>query len=624
MDDTTYWGKILRINLTDKRAFEETLPLEVARDFIGGAGIGIKYLFDEVKAGADPLGPGNKLIFSVGPFTGTAVPCSSRMAVISKSPLTNTVGLSLSGGYFPVEMRHAGYIALIIEGEAERPTYVSIKEGEARFHSARKVWGTLTADCQQLIKDDLGDQNYRIACIGPAGENMSKMACIINEKRAAGRKGLGAVMGSKRLKAIAIRGTGSIDVASKDKLKTSIKGMKRAMRESPVLYPFFSKYGTSRGINNHSAKGIFPAKNWTATGEFAPLEKIGLEARLTRKVGQTHCAGCPVRCGQLSLAKTGPYAGILSEGPEYETIYAFGGQTGVDDLDSIIAADRLADEFGLDTLSAGVTIGFAMELFERGLLTMDDTEGLALNFGNHEAMVKLLQLMALRQGFGEILSDGVRVAAERIGKGSDRYALHVKGLELPAYDVRGAKAHGLNYATSFVGADHNRGYAIQEIFGTPIPFPVDRFTIQGKGRLTMWNQDVRAATCDSPTMCAFILDMALAPTALENTAALMESLTGVPYTPEEIMKVGERINNVARAFNVREGFSRSEDTLPERILTEPLTEGPSKGHFISKEDLEVMLNEYYMARGWDVHTGIPSKDKLVELGLGYVAEQLGL
>ena len=431
-------------------------------------------------------------------------------------------------------------------------------------------------------------------------------------------------MGSKRLKAIAIRGTGSIDVASKDKLKTSIKEMKRAMRESPALYPFFSKYGTSRGINNHSAKGIFPAKNWTATGVFAPLEKIGSEARLTRKVGQTHCAGCPVRCGQLSLAQTRPYTGILSEGPEYETIYAFGGQTGVDDLDSIIAADRLADELGLDTLSAGVTIGFAMELFERGLLTMDDTEGLALNFGNHEAMVKLLQLMALREGFGEILSDGVRVAAERIGKGSDKYALHVKGLELPAYDFRGAKAHGLNYATSFVGADHNRGHAIQEIFGTPIPFPADRFTIQDKGRLTMWNQDVRAATCDSPTMCAFILDMALAFTALENTAALMEALTGVPYAPEEIMKVGERINNVARAFNVREGFSRSDDTLPERILAEPLTQGASKGHLIGREDLEVMLDVYYMARDWDVHTGIPSKDKLVELGLGYVAEQLGL
>lgn len=283
MGDTGYWGKIMRINLTDKRAFEETLPFEVAKAFIGGAGIGIKYLFDEVKAGTDPLGPGNKLVFSVGPFTGTPVPGSSRMAVVSKSPLTKAVGLSLSGGYFPAEMRYAGYVAIIIEGQAEKPTYVSIEEGKVHFHSARKVWGTLTADCQQLIKDDLGDQNFRITCIGPAGENLSKMACIINERRAAGRKGLGAVMGSKRLKAIAIRGTGSIDVASKDKMKTLIKNMRKEMKESPVLYPFFSKYGTSRGINGHSAKGIFPAKNWTATGAFAPVEKIGFEARLTQK-----------------------------------------------------------------------------------------------------------------------------------------------------------------------------------------------------------------------------------------------------------------------------------------------------------------------------------------------------
>ena len=624
MDNTGYWGKILRINLTDKSAFEEILPFDVAKDFIGGAGSGIKVLFDEVKADTDPLGPENKVIFSVGPCTGTGVPCASRMSVVSKSPLTNALGLSLSGGYFPVEMRNAGYIAIIIEGQAEKPMYVSIKDGEVRFRGANKLWGTLTSDCQQLIKDDLGDQNFRVACIGPAGENMSRMACIINERRAAGRKGLGAVMGSKRLKGIAIRGTGAPEVASREKLKAAIDKMKKGMKESPVLYPFFSKYGTSRGVNNRCEAGIFPAKNWTATGEFEPVDTIGIEARLTRKIGQSHCAGCPVRCSQLTLAKTGPYAGMLAEGPEFETMYSFGGQTGVDDLDSIIAADRFADEFGIDTISAGVTIGFAMELFEKKLLTVADTGGLSLNFGNHEAMVKLIQLMTFREGIGEILSDGVKIAAEKIGKGSDKYAMHVKGLELPGYDVRGAKAHGLNYATAFTGADHNRGYAIQEIFGLPIPFPTNRFNIDDKGKLTMWNQDVRMATCDCPPMCCFILDTALAAIALQNTAELMDAITGVAYTSEEVMKVGERVNNLARAFNVREGFSRSDDTLPERILTEPLKEGASKGHFISKEDFEKMLDEYYMERGWDIHTGIPTKEKLDELGLGYVAEQLGL
>jgi aldehyde:ferredoxin oxidoreductase len=261
-----------------------------------------------------------------------------------------------------------------------------------------------------------------------------------------------------------------------------------------------------------------------------------------------------------------------------------------------------------------------MELFEKGILSVADTGGLKLNFGNYEAMVALLPMMAFRQGIGDLLADGVKVAAERIGKGADRYALHVKGLELPGYDVRGAKAHGLNYATAFTGADHNRGYAFQEIFGIPIPHAVDRFTTEGKGKLTKWNQDVRTATADCPTMCVFLLDMAVPHFAAENTASLMEAVTGLTYGPEEIEQVGERINNLARAFNVREGFTRADDTLPERVLTEPLQNGGSKGHFISKDDLKQMLDEYYAVRGWDLETGIPTKGKLTELGLGYVAE----
>ena len=265
-----------------------------------------------------------------------------------------------------------------------------------------------------------------------------------------------------------------------------------------------------------------------------------------------------------------------------------------------------------------------MELFEKGILSVADTGGLELNFGNHEAMVALLPMMAFREGIGDLLADGVKVAAEKISKGADKYALHVKGLELPGYDVRGAKAHGLNYATAFTGADHNRGYAFQEIFGIPIPYAVDRFTTEDKGKLTKWNQDVRTATADCPTMCVFLLDMAVPHFATENTASLMEAVTALTYNPEEIEKVGERINNVARAFNVREGFTRADDTLPERVLTEPLQSGGSKGHFISNDDLKQMLDEYYAVRDWDPETGIPTKGKLTELGLGYVADQLGL
>jgi aldehyde:ferredoxin oxidoreductase len=429
-------------------------------------------------------------------------------------------------------------------------------------------------------------------------------------------------MGSKNLKAIAVRGEGSVGVASKDNLKSARAEMTKAMKESPVLYGHFAQVGTPMVVDATCAMGIFPAKNWTATGAFTPVEQLGADAQDTRKIGKEHCYGCPVGCSQLKLAKSGGYAGTLSEGPEFETLYSLGGATGVDDLDSIIASDRLCDELGLDTMSAGVTIGFAMELFEKGILTTSDTGGLELAFGNHEAMVAILRRLAFRDGIGDLLSDGVKVAAEKIGGGTEKYALHIKGLELPGYDVRGAKAHGLNYATAYTGADHNRGYAFQEIFAIPVPWEVNRFNTEKKGKLTKWNQDVRTATCDCPTMCAFLLDTSLPATAPVNTAALMEAVTGFTYTTEEIVAVGERVNNLARAFNVREGFTRADDILPERLMTEPLESGMSKGHVISEEDLNLMLDEYYQERGWDGVTGAPTERKLEELGLEDVVSQL--
>jgi aldehyde:ferredoxin oxidoreductase len=428
-------------------------------------------------------------------------------------------------------------------------------------------------------------------------------------------------MGSKNLKAIAVRGTGSVVVASQEKLKTARSQMMKAMKESPVI-PEFSKLGTPMGVDLTCALGIFPAKNYSATGDFVPVDRIGPEIQQTRNAGKLHCWGCPVGCSQLKLAQTGTYKGILAEGPEFETVYSFGGVTGVDNIDAIIAADRLADELGLDSMSSGVTIGFAMELFENGILTPADTGGLQLNFGNHEAMITLLRLMAFREGIGDLLADGVKAAAAKIGKGSEKFAMHVKGLELPGYDVRGAKAHGLNFATSYTGADHNRGYAFQEIFGIPIPYAVDRFAIEGKGKLTKWNQDMRTAVADCPTMCVFIFDMALAGVAAKNTADLMEAVTGLTLTAEDVQRVGERINNLAKAFNVREGFSRDDDTLPARLMTEPLKAGASKGHYISKKDLDQMLDEYYAERGWDLRTGIPTSKKLEELGLHYVSKDI--
>jgi aldehyde:ferredoxin oxidoreductase len=619
-----YAGKILRINLSNKTSREEPLSEEMARNFIGGAGFGIKHLFDEVKPGTDPLGPDNKLIFAPGPFTGAGVPCASRMAVTGKSPLTGAVGMALSGGEFPTEMKLAGWDAIIIEGKADAPTYIAIMGKHVRFHAADRSWGTLTSDCQQIIKNELRDQNVRVCCIGPAGEHLSKIAAMINERRAVGRKGLGAVMGSKNLKAIAIRGTDTVAIASQEKFKVAHAAMLKYFKDSPVLYPEFSHHGTPMVTDLTGAMGVLPAKNWSATGEFVPVEGIGKDAQNTRKIGREHCHDCPVACSQLKVAKTGDYAGILTEGPDFETIYSFGSGVGIDEVDPIIAADRLADELGLDSISSGVTIGFAMELFEKGILTLEETDGIDLKFGNDEAMMKVLRKMAYRDGLGNLLADGSLAAAQRIGKGTEKYAMQIKGLELPGYDVRGLKAHGLGFATSYTGADHCRGYAFQEVFGVPIPWEVDRFAVEGKGKLTIWNQDIRTATLDCAPMCAFLLDMAVPATACQNMARLMEAVTGLPFTPEEIQKVGERVNNLAKAFNVREGFTRADDTFPERLMTEPLKAGNSKGQMISKEDLDTMLDEYYSLRGWDVKTGMPTREKLTDLRLEYVADALNL
>jgi aldehyde:ferredoxin oxidoreductase len=367
--------------------------------------------------------------------------------------------------------------------------------------------------------------------------------------------------------------------------------------------------------------GIFPAKNWSETGSFLPAKEIGLEAQEQLRIRSNHCFGCPVGCSQIKLSKNLPYAGTTGE-PEFETLYSFGGQTGVDNPDSIITADRLCDELGMDTISAGVTIGFAMELFEKGIIGLEETKGLNLKFGNHEDMIQLLKAMAYRQGIGSILADGVKKATQELGKQTELYAIHIKGLELPGYDVRGALAHGLNYATAYTGADHNRGYAFQEIFGIPIPWEADRLSPEKKGELTVWNQDIRTATCDCPTICAFMFDMALAGNATEITATLLNAVTGLGFNAQDIAKVGERVNNLARSFNVREGFSRADDILPERLMNEHIQDGNSKGCIFNKETLDKMLDEYYSARGWDIESGIPTMEKLISLNLEYVSDQL--
>jgi aldehyde:ferredoxin oxidoreductase len=421
-------------------------------------------------------------------------------------------------------------------------------------------------------------------------------------------------MGSKNLKAIAIRGTKKPAIADAEAFKKARAAMLKFMKDSPALYSQFSKAGTPMVVDVLTEMGIYSIKNWSATGQINMVPGLGRATQDTMIVTRNPCYDCPVGCSQVKLVTDGPYAGYLSEGPEFETTYSLGSTVGVDYLPAVIAADRLCDEYGIDTISAGVAIGWAMELYEKGILTKKDTYGIDLKFGNHAAMIEMLRKIAYREELGALLGQGTKKAAEKIGKGTGDYAMQIKGLELPAYDVRGAKAHGLNYATSYTGADHNRGYAFQEIFDIPIPEKVDRNATKGKGKLTKWNQDTRAVTCDCATMCAFLLDMAVPAVACQNTADLVNAAAGTSFTPAEIEKIGERLNNIARLFNIGEGFSRKDDTFPKRIMTEPIKAGASKGQLISQADLDEMLDEYYAARGWDKN-GSPTPAKLKDLGL---------
>ena len=345
-----FTGKLLRIDMSQQVVKEETISEELAKNYLGGAGFAIKYLYDEVKPDTPALGKDNKLIFAIGPLTATGAPCASRMSVVAKSPLTGAIGMALSGGQFPSEMKMAGYDMIIIEGKAEKPTYISIKDGEVRFRNAEKLSGMMTTDTQLFIKEELGDHNYRVACIGPAGERQVPIACIVNERRAAGRKGLGAVMGSKNLKAIAVRGTKKPAIANAEGFKKARQTMNKAMKDSPVLYPQFSKAGTPMVVDAMTEMGIYSIKNWSATGQINMIEGLGRAAQDTMIITRNPCYDCPVGCSQVKLVTSGPYAGYLSEGPEFETTYSLGSTVGVDYLPAVIAADRLCDEYGIDTI----------------------------------------------------------------------------------------------------------------------------------------------------------------------------------------------------------------------------------------------------------------------------------
>jgi aldehyde:ferredoxin oxidoreductase len=595
--------KLLRVNLSKETIKEEKVDEATTKKFVGGRGIGEKILFDELKPRIDPLSPENELIFMTGPATGTAFPASGRFHVITKSPLTGGIGDSNCGGDWGPELRFAGFDGVIFEGKAEKPVYFWVHDGEAKLRSAEKYWCKGVWDTEDGIRQELGDPKVKLASIGPAGENLVLSAAIINDKhRAAGRTGVGAVMGSKNLKAVAVRGTGKSSVVDPKGLREAEKKALKKIEENAITAKSLPTYGTAVLVNIINEAGIFPTRNFQ-TGVFPTAGKTSGEALKETGilVKNKPCWGCPIACGRVSRVKNPPYQ-TDGEGPEYETTWSLGATCGIDNLEAITKAHNICDEMGIDPISFGSTVACAMELYEKGLIPKEKLGGLELKFGNPQAIVELAWRTAYRAGFG----DEIAVGAKRLAKkyGAPELAMHVKGLELPAYDPRGVKGHGLGYATSNRGGCHLRAYMIApEILG--VPEKLDPLKTEGKAQWVKTFQDI-FSICDSLVVCKF-LTFALSADDLKD---LTNPITGWNWATEDLLKTGDRIYTLERMFINREGFDRKDDTLPPRLLKEPMPEGAAKGHVA---DLEKMLDEYYRVRGWK--DGKPTKEKLKELGL---------
>ncbi|MFA4836501.1 MAG: aldehyde ferredoxin oxidoreductase family protein [Dehalococcoidia bacterium] len=600
-----YAGQVLRVNLTKGDWEVEELDMDLAERFIGGRGIGGKILFDEVDPNVDPLGPDNKLIFATGPLTGTGAPTGCRYMVVAKSPLTGTIGYANSGGYFGAELKYAGYDVIIFEGKSEKPVYLSIDDDEIELKPASHLWGKTTTETDALIKAELEDQwragDTRIACIGPAGEKLVRIAAIMTENSAAARTGLAAVMGSKNLKAIAVRGTKGLRVADGESFRGKVLELVDVFRDHPAYGQegTMHVYGTAAGMALGNVAGALPTRNFSGgVFEAAEAELDPQVMKDTTTVRPKGCFACPIACKRISKTTAPGFEGH-GEGPEFETLCLLGICCGVNNLQAIIKAGFICNEMGLDTISTGVTIACAMELYERGFLTEAEA-GFKLNFGNAEALVALTRKIGLREGFGDILAEGAYRMAEKYGH--PEVFIGAKKMEMPAHHARGLQGMGLGYATSNRGACHNSAMMSSAEFPA-----IGTGTItEGKPQLVKTNQELMAVI-DSCGLCAF------APGVLmpEGILLLFNTATGLNFEWEDLMLAGERIWNQERLFNLKAGFTKADDTVSRRMLEEPLPDGPAEGNVLR---LDEMLPEYYRLRGWD-ENGIPSEAKLAALGL---------
>jgi aldehyde:ferredoxin oxidoreductase len=606
-------GRALNVDLDSGKTKTSQIDKSLLKKFLGGRGLASYYLFKELNEKTEPLSPENILLFSAGPLAGTVWPTSSRVTVAAKSPLTNGLGYANAGGFFGPELKFAGYDLVHISGRAREPVYLQIENENVNFKSASHIWHKTTSETIETVQREFN--SCRVACIGPAGENLVRIASIITDReRAAARCGLGAVMGSKNLKAVAVRGKKKVDTANPEEFHgLCSKALKRWSPENPQLKGL-SNYGTLWLIATKNETGDLPAKNHQ-TARFPWTERIsGETVRKKYFVKAETCFACPIHCRAYARATEGKYAPLMSTRPEYETIDSFGPMCWVADFSAIMKANELCNELGLDTISAGVTVAFAMELYEKGLITKKET-GVPLEWGNDESMLEIIKMIANRRGFGDVLADGTARAAERIGRQADKFAMHVKKMETPRQEPRTLKAFALGHAVSNRGADHL--YALPTIDSArkadvathifpekPLDEILDTKNPAYKPDIVAFTENYCAIT-DALGVCKF----STAETYVfmpSDFAKALTALTGKGFTEKTLMDCGERIVNLERCFNVREGFSRKDDELPERFLSEPFES--------SVVELDKMLSRYYKLRGWS-EDGIPKKETLERLGL---------
>jgi len=625
-------GKLLRVNLTKGKIVEEPLRSDIVENYLGCTGYAARLLWEEMPPRIDPLSPENKIIFSTGPLTGTLCPSGGSYHICFKSPLTGIWGESRSGGIFGPKLKFAGFDFVVIEGRSENPVYLRIDDGEAEIKSAEHLWGKTVHETTDALLEEIGDPGASIACIGPAGENLVRFASVMNDHdRAAGRCGGGAVLGSKNLKAVAVNGTQDIKVARPEEFLELSNEACKILEKNPYR-DLYADFGTIGLVNILNEVGALPTRNWR-TSYFENANKISGET-LKKKylIKRRACFACTFGCGRYSEVRYGPWQTPPHEGPEYETADMTGAQTLLQDLEAIVRINYLCNNYGLDTISTGSSIAFAIECYERGLISDRETGGLKLNWGNAEAVVALVELIAKRENIGNILAEGVKRASEAIGRGSSEFAVHGKGLELPAHDPRSeSKVLALQYAVAPRGACHmhptwpswwdSGGLDCgTKAFGLPWP-PADKFSEVGvkKGLVTKIVQ-LQGTVSEILGVCIFFShgmeENCLTPARY---AAILSALTGWDIDQFKLWKIAERVYTLKRCFNVREGITKKDDMLPKRTF-EPIESGPSKGRKV--ENLKGMLEEFYEAFEWEKETGIPTRKKLEELGLNDVVNQI--